>query len=194
MSKPNQNRLPEPRVFKPKLEPVYVMDKDVKRHCPVVKFLTVSEWKEAAPNKEVPGIFKKFIFKYQYMTPISELWIANALVRKYPSLELVDKDMKSFNFEDDLDGHNVFALKKIWLQYVYSQNDRASMPPLTKKELTRDIRKFREDGLVALKEDEYLAVKAGIKEERKKANQIAAKESYKKAKAKKAEKKVAEVV
>lgn len=186
------NLIPKARVFKEKPPVAHVMDKEAKKHCPTVKFLTAEEWKEGAPNKEVPGIRKNFIFKFGYMSPIPELWIAKTLIRKYPSLDLVDKDMKSFNFEDDLDVDNVFKLKNIWLQYIFAENENADTPPLTKKELTRDIRKFRQDGIKPITYEELQTIRAKKKEKNKQTNRRTANEHRLKVKAEK--EKAAEVV
>jgi len=169
-------------IFEPKPDKAYLIDKDVKQYCPLVKFLTQEEYKEASPHVGAVGMKKKYVFKYEFLTTVEELWIAKALIRKYPSLDLVDKQMKSFNFDDDLDDNNVPQLKNLWNRYIFSFNESSYFPPSTKAELLKEIRKMREEGRKPISKEEYVALKERKKEGVKEANREAARQSIAKKK------------
>jgi len=165
------------KIFEPKPDKAYLMDKEVKQYCPLVKFLTQDEYKEASPHKNAVGMKKKYVFKYEFLTEVEELWIAKAMIRKYPTLDLVDKQMKSFDFDDDLDDNNAPQLKSIWNRYIFSFNESSHFPPSTKAELLKEIRKMREEGHKPISKEELVAIKARNKLKIKENNRQAARDS-----------------
>ena len=184
--------IPVGKIKPDKPEKVMLVDKEAKKNCPLKRFLTQEDYKAACPYKGLAPMFKAYIFKHQFITFIDEAWIAKALMQKYPSIDMVDKKMKSFDFKDDLESEGVFALKNIWQQHHYAisrETSDASFPPPSKKALLKEIRLFREGGVIPISYEELLQVREAKKRDTKAKNKelaakanLAKREKQKKAK------------
>ncbi len=86
-----------------------IIDQEALLNQPTSKFLTQEEYK--TPQRKL-----NFIFKHGKTQEVEEL-IAYALVQKYPSIKIVDKELKVLSIEDDLDSLRLNEVRHLCREY-----------------------------------------------------------------------------